>query len=164
LKSELLRFAPVIAPRCCQDWKKNEANKIVFSLAQCLKDAHSNSARECKLEKSQWRCINCNQKGHSSAYGGCPEVLLRKKAMEIQAQEYMPYASALARAKKEMINKHKHHAPSSQPSRPCGRDRLLSSSPVRQLNYAAAARVGVPDVSAITIDHVSFAFKKKYPQ
>ncbi|KAL8594369.1 hypothetical protein ACOMHN_032956 [Nucella lapillus] len=53
-----------------------------------------------------WKCINCHKRGHSSAYGGCPEVLVRKKALELQAQEY-------------------------------------------SLNFAAAIKVGVPDVSLI---------------
>jgi hypothetical protein len=37
---------------------------------KCLEEAHPAGTRECKLEKSQWKCINCNKRGHSSAFGG----------------------------------------------------------------------------------------------
>lgn len=165
--------------RCtrCQrlDHEKKECrSKRPPRCPKCLEDAHPNGAIECKLEKSQWRCVNCNKKGHSSAYGGCPEVLMRKKAMEIQAKEYMPYASALARAKKEINSKQtaatrfkgQPGPNNNNPVGPSTRERLVSSSPVRQLNYAAAARVGVPNVSIINKndDHVSFLFKRTVPK
>jgi hypothetical protein len=48
--------------------KKDCRSKRAPRCPKCLEDAHPNGARECKLEKSQWRCINCNQKGHSSGH------------------------------------------------------------------------------------------------
>ena len=116
---------------------------------KCLEAAHPQGAFECKLERSMWRCINCNKRGHSSAYGGCPEILLRKKALELQAREYMPFATAMARAKKEILlkssaGKMSDFQASQRPRRP-----FTASSPTRQLNYVAAVKVNAPDVSVI---------------
>ncbi|KAL8561453.1 hypothetical protein ACOMHN_046909 [Nucella lapillus] len=117
---------------------------------KCLEDAHPNGAFECKLERPMWKCINCHKRGHSSAFGGCPEVLVRKKALELQAQEYMPFAIAMARAKKELSSKSSSDTRGSEKQAPLGiRRPLFASSPTRQLNFAAAIKVGVPDVSLI---------------
>ena len=117
---------------------------------KCLENAHPQGAFECKLERSMWKCINCNKRGHSSAYGGCPEVLVRKRALEVQAQEYMPFALAMARAKKELADKPSDtmRHPEKQVSEGL-RKPFSASSPTRQMNYAAATKVGVPDVSII---------------
>ncbi|KAL8583933.1 hypothetical protein ACOMHN_040666 [Nucella lapillus] len=117
---------------------------------KCLEDAHPHGAFECKLERPMWKCINCHKRGHSSAFGGCQEVLVRKKALELQAQEYMPFAIAMARAKKELSSKSSSDTRGSEKQAPLGiRRPLFASSPTRQLNFAAAIKVGVPDVSLI---------------
>jgi len=165
--------------RCtrCQrlDHDKRECrSKQTARCPKCLEKAHPQGARECALEKSKWKCINCNQRGHSAAYGGCPEVLLRKKALEIQAQEYMPYATAMAKARKELVSKQTttNKQTSSKPAAnrdllpTISRRRIVSSSPARPLNYAAAAKLGLPDVSAISKDedHFSFGYRKAVPK
>ena len=136
---------------------------------KCLQEAHPNGAMECPLPQRQWKCANCSQRGHSSAYGGCPEINVRKKALELQAKEYMPIATAIARVRKDQASDAQdaqNRKPKGNKAKVQSEKELRSSSPVRRLNYAAATKVGKPNVSAIIKDndHISFKFKRPVPK
>ncbi|KAL8600210.1 hypothetical protein ACOMHN_062500 [Nucella lapillus] len=121
---------------------------------------------ECPLPQRQWKCVNCNQKGHSSAYRGCPEVRIRQKALELQAKEYMPLAVAIAKIRKEQTLDAPHRQQTYESKAQLKKWSVRSSSPMRNFNYATATKVGRPDDSAISKDedHISFKFRRSVPK
>ena len=58
--------------------------------------AHINGVRECPRVKTEdWLCINCNSRGHSAAYAGCPARKRLQQAHELRAKKYMPLGVAI---------------------------------------------------------------------
>ena len=76
--------------------------------ARCSQPGHNTP--DCKAVTS--RCVNC--KGpHSAAYLGCPEYKLRHTANKIRAENFIPYATAINRAKQALAEQNQN-----QPSPP----------------------------------------------
>ena len=67
----------------------------------CLQ-AHALGVRECPRQTpDQWQCVNCNAKGHSAAYAGCPARKQLQTAHVLRAKHYMPLGVALKHAKSQ---------------------------------------------------------------
>ena len=61
----------------------------------CIR-AHTNGVRECpRVKPEDWLCVNCNCKGHSAAYAGCPAKKKLQQAHELRAKKYMPLSVAI---------------------------------------------------------------------
>ena len=64
--------------------------------------AHALGVRECPRQTpDQWQCVNCNAKGHSAAYAGCPARKHLQTAHAMRAKHYMPLGVALKHAKSQ---------------------------------------------------------------
>ena len=109
---------PYVAPVArCQHCNRFGHNKKTCktkkqTCARCSQSGHSTP--DCKAVTP--RCINCKG-AHSAAYLGCPEYKLRQKANKIRAENFIPYASAMNRAKLALAEqaKQKQLAPPSPP-------------------------------------------------
>ena len=93
---EANRRDPMLCSKCFRlGHTKNKCHKKYPVCGKCLGPKHEFGEQECPLEKSQWKCINCNIKGHSASWPRCPQKLKLKKALLIQSKHYMPLAAAL---------------------------------------------------------------------
>ena len=93
---EPLRREPMLCSNCFRlGHTKKKCLKKSAICGKCLEAKHEFGEQECPLDKSQWKCRNCNVKGHSASWPRCPQRLKMKKALLIQSQNYMPLAAAL---------------------------------------------------------------------
>ena len=93
---EANRRDPMLCSKCFRlGHTRNKCFKKTHICGKCLGPKHEFGEQECPLDKSQWRCPNCNIKGHSASWPRCPQKLKLKKALLIQSKHYMPLAAAL---------------------------------------------------------------------
>ena len=90
------RREPMLCSKCFRlGHTKNKCHKKNAVCGKCLGPRHEFGEQECPVDKSNWKCLNCNSKGHSAAWPRCPQKLKLKKALLLQSKHYMPLAAAL---------------------------------------------------------------------
>ena len=93
---EANRRDPMLCSKCFRlGHTRNKCFKKHPVCGKCLGPKHEFGEQECPLDKSQWKCPNCNTKGHSASWPRCPQKLKLKNALLIQSKHYMPLAAAL---------------------------------------------------------------------
>ena len=98
--------------------------------------AHANGVRECpRVRPEDWHCVNCNARGHSSAYAGCPARKRLQQAHELRAKKYMPLGVAI----KACAPKPTFRRRSSTPEDPDRASRALHRDPPTTLTWAQRA-------------------------
>ena len=103
---EANRRDPMLCSKCFRlGHTRNKCFKKNPVCGKCLGPKHEFGEQECPLDKSQWKCPNCNTKGHSASWPRCPQKLKLKNALLIQSKHYMPLAAALELVTGEENNK-----------------------------------------------------------
>lgn len=91
------RRDPILCSNChLLGHTKTKCKRQTPLCGKCLQDRHPCGDKECPLPKSDWFCRNCKKKGHSASWPRCPQKLIMKKALEIQAATYMPLSAAVS--------------------------------------------------------------------
>ena len=94
---EVFRRDPILCSKChLLGHTKNKCRKSISLCGKCLMEKHPCGEKECPVPKSDWYCKNCKKKGHSASWPRCPQKLIMRKALEIQAATYMPLAAAVS--------------------------------------------------------------------
>jgi hypothetical protein len=91
---------------CAKCYKlDHRASECPRRVARCPRGcpvAHARGVQECpRIERKDWRCVNCNMTGHSAAYLGCPARKNLMRAQELRALHYMPLGIALKQVRSD---------------------------------------------------------------